>query len=102
LRAPPRSIASPRMAMKQNLLNMLPSDAEELLRAFALKNGEKPFRGSQVARHLWQSPVGTFAEMTDIPAAFRNLLDEHFTLPRLVVATRQTSSDGTEKFLFRL
>jgi len=90
------------MAMKQNLLNMLPSDAEELLRAFALKNGEKPFRGSQVARHLWQSPVGTFAEMTDIPAAFRNLLDEHFTLPRLVVATRQTSSDGTEKFLFRL
>jgi len=88
--------------MKQNLLNILPSEAEELLRGFAVKHGEKPFRGSQVARHLWQSPVGTFAEMTDVPTALRALLEEHFTIPRLTVATRQTSSDGTEKFLFRL
>jgi 23S rRNA (adenine2503-C2)-methyltransferase len=40
--------------------------------------------------------------MTDVPTAFRALLEEHFTIPRLTVATRQTSSDGTEKFLFRL
>jgi len=38
---------------KQNLLNMLPSDAERLLRDFAVQQGEKPFRGSQVVRHLW-------------------------------------------------
>jgi len=87
---------------KQNLLNILPSEAEALLRAFAVEHGEKPFRGSQVARHLWQSPVDSFAAMTDVPAAFRTLLDEHFTMPRLALATRQTSSDGTEKFLFRL
>jgi 23S rRNA (adenine2503-C2)-methyltransferase len=87
---------------KQNLLNMLPSDAEERLRAFAVEQGEKPFRGSQVARHLWQSPADNFAAMTDVPAAFRALLDDHFTMPRLGLAMRQTSSDGTEKFLFRL
>src|SRR6188474_2184240 len=87
---------------KQNLLNLMPSEAEELLRGFAVEHGEKPFRGSQVARHLWQSPVGSFGEMTDVPTAFRALLDEHFTIPRLTIATRQTSSDGTEKFLFRL
>ena len=40
--------------------------------------------------------------MTDLPAAFRTLLDSHFTIPRLELATRQSSSDGTEKFLFRL
>jgi 23S rRNA (adenine2503-C2)-methyltransferase len=90
------------MANKQNLLNMLDSEAEQVLRAFAVEHGEKPFRGSQVARHLWQSPVDSFASMTDVPVAFRNLLDEHFTMPRLGLATRQTSSDGTEKFLFRL
>ena len=39
-------------AAKQNLLNMLPSEAEELLRGFAVEHGEKPFRGLQVARHL--------------------------------------------------
>src|SRR5437867_1778129 len=87
---------------KQNLLNMLPSDAEALLRSFAVEHGEKPFRGSQVLRHLWQSPVESFAAMTDLPVAFRILLDEHFAIPRLTLAMRQTSSDSTEKFLFRL
>jgi 23S rRNA (adenine2503-C2)-methyltransferase len=87
---------------KQNLLNMLPSDAEQLLRNFAVGHGEQPFRGSQVLRHLWQSPAESFAAMTDLPIAYRNLLDEHFTIPRLGLAMRQTSSDGTEKFLFRL
>jgi len=87
---------------KQNLLNMLPSDAEQLVRDFAVKNGEKPFRGPQVVKHLWENPAASFAAMTDLPIAFRNLLDEHFTIPRLTLATRQTSSDGTEKFLFQL
>jgi 23S rRNA (adenine2503-C2)-methyltransferase len=87
---------------KQNLLNMLPSDAEQLLRDFAVEQGGKPFRGSQVLRHLWQNPAESFATMTDLPIGFRNLLDEHFTIPRLELAMRQTSSDGTEKFLFRL
>jgi 23S rRNA (adenine2503-C2)-methyltransferase len=87
---------------KRNLLNMLPSEAEQTLRDFAVANGEKPFRGSQVVRHLWQNPAPSFAAMTDLPAAFRTLLNDHFTIPRLALATRQSSSDGTEKFLFRL
>lgn len=87
---------------KRNLLDMLPSHAEHVLRDFAVERGEKAFRGSQVVRHLWQSPVESFAAMTDLPVAFRNLLEEHFTLPRLALAMRQASRDGTEKFLFRL
>jgi 23S rRNA (adenine2503-C2)-methyltransferase len=87
---------------KQNLLNMLPSDAEQLVSDFAVQHGEKPFRGPQVVKHLWENPAESFAAMTDLPIAFRNLLDEHFTIPRLMLAMRQTSSDGTEKFLFRL
>lgn len=89
-------------AARRNLLNILPADAEKILREFAVANGEKPFRGSQVVRHLWQKPASSFAAMTDLPATFRTLLDQHFVLPRLILATRQTSSDGTEKFLFRL
>jgi 23S rRNA (adenine2503-C2)-methyltransferase len=88
--------------VKRNLLNMLPSEAEQILRDFAVANREKPFRGSQVVRHLWQNPAPSFDAMTDLPAAFRTLLDNHFTIPRLALATRQSSSDGTEKFLFRL
>ncbi|MEO8910885.1 MAG: 23S rRNA (adenine(2503)-C(2))-methyltransferase RlmN [Gemmatimonadaceae bacterium] len=88
--------------VKTNLLNMLPDRAEQVLRDFATANGEKPFRGSQVVKHLWQNPAASIAVMTDLPIAFRALLDEHFTIPRLTLATRQSSSDGTEKFLFRL
>jgi 23S rRNA (adenine2503-C2)-methyltransferase len=89
-------------ATRLNLLNLLPAEAEQALREFAVQHGEKPFRGSQALRHLWQNPASSFADMTDLPAAFRGLLDEHFRIPRLTLAMRQTSSDGTEKFLFRL
>jgi len=88
--------------LKRNLLNMLPAEAEQALRDFAIEHGEKPFRGSQVVRHLWQNPAESFSAMTDLPAGFRSLLEEHFAIPRLTIATRQISSDGTEKFLFRL
>src|SRR3954469_9497598 len=88
--------------MKQNLLNLLPAEAEQVLRDFAIGQGEKAFRGSQVVRHLWQNPAPSFSDMTDLPVAFRALLEEHFELPRLTLAMRQSSSDGTEKFLFRL
>jgi 23S rRNA (adenine2503-C2)-methyltransferase len=88
--------------VKTNLLNLEPLDAERALREFAVSRGVEPYRGSQAANHLWHSPKGSFAEMTDLPPAFRAQLEEAFTLPRLTIDTRQRSSDGTEKFLFRL
>jgi 23S rRNA (adenine2503-C2)-methyltransferase len=85
-----------------NLLDLAPADAELLLREFAASHGEKPYRGSQVVPHLWQKPVGSFAEMTDLPVAFRELLAQHFTIPRLPLVTEQRSTDGTRKFLFQM
>jgi 23S rRNA (adenine2503-C2)-methyltransferase len=40
--------------------------------------------------------------MTDLPMQLRDRLAEQFEMPRLELAARQTSKDGTEKFLFRL
>jgi 23S rRNA (adenine2503-C2)-methyltransferase len=85
-----------------NLLDLAPADAERVLREFAVTHGEKPYRGSQVVPHLWQKPVGSFAEMTDLPIAFRELLATHFELPRLPLVTEQRSTDGTRKFLFQM
>src|SRR6478672_9824112 len=50
----------------------------------------------------WQVPARSFADMTELPAALRAALDERFELPRLELATSQLSTDGTQKFLFRL
>jgi 23S rRNA (adenine2503-C2)-methyltransferase len=85
-----------------NLLDLIPSDAENLLRAFSLENGERAFRANQVMQHLWRSPRPGFEEMHELPAHFRALLAENFSIPRLGLAARQLSTDGTEKFLFRL
>jgi 23S rRNA (adenine2503-C2)-methyltransferase len=90
------------MTPQINLLNLTPADAEHALREFAVARGEAPYRGSQAARHLWHSPVATFEAMSDVPKTFRAATAEAFTLPRLEIAARQRSQDGTEKFLFRL
>ncbi len=85
-----------------NLLDLAPVEAERVLREFAVANGLSAYRGSQVVPHLWTKPVAAFEEMTDLPAPFRALLAQHFTIPRLVLETGQLSTDGTRKFLFRM
>ena len=90
------------MNQKENLLNLTPAAAAERLRLFAAETGQPAYRAAQVARHLWQVPLPGFAQMTNIPLAFRDQLAARFDMPRLELATRQLSADGTEKFLFRL
>jgi 23S rRNA (adenine2503-C2)-methyltransferase len=87
---------------KQNLLDLTPAEAESRLREFAAQVGQPPYRGAQVVRRLWINPAPSFEAMTELPAAFRRQLDEVFEIPRLLVLARQKSTDGTEKFLFRL
>jgi 23S rRNA (adenine2503-C2)-methyltransferase len=88
--------------VKTNLLNLDPAAAVEALRAFAVARAEPPYRGGQVARRLWHAPAASFEDMTELPKAFRAALADEFVMPRLEIASRQTSVDGTEKFLFRL
>jgi 23S rRNA (adenine2503-C2)-methyltransferase len=87
---------------RENLLDLTPAQAEARLRAVAVELGLEPYRGSQVARRLWQTPAPTFEAMTEVPRNFREALDARFVMPRLELAARQRSADGTEKFLFRL
>ena len=88
--------------MMENLLDLAPADAEDRLRAFAVEIGEPAYRGAQVARRLWTNPAPDFESMTELPRAFRDTLATRFVIPRLAIAARQRSSDGTEKFLFQL
>jgi len=90
------------MSDRTNLLDLVPDEAERVLREFALAHGQPAYRGGQVARHLWTNPAPTFEAMSELPRAYRELLAEHFELPRLEIVARQRSADGTEKFLFRL
>ncbi len=95
-------MTTPAPAQTQNLLDLTPTDADRVLGEFVRQLGEPSYRVGQVLRRLWASPVTGFEEITELPLPLRQALAERFTLPRLAVAARQTSRDGTEKFLFRL
>ena len=87
---------------RENLLDLTPDAAEARLQAFFEGIGQPAYRARQVARHLWTAPVASFAEMTALPKPLREQWAAQFDLPRLTIAARQKSTDGTEKFLFRL
>lgn len=87
---------------RENLLDVRPIDAEARLREFVVGQGYEPYRGTQVARRLWQAPAASFADMMELPLRLREALEAQFAIPRLEVAARQHAADDTEKVLFRL
>src|SRR5688572_7471955 len=87
---------------RENLLDLTPEAALVRLETFFEAVGQPRYRARQVVRHLWVAPVSGFEEMTALPKAAREKLSEAFIMPRLTIAARQASKDGTEKFLFKL
>jgi 23S rRNA (adenine2503-C2)-methyltransferase len=63
--------------------------------------GEKPYRARQLFRWLHWKGAASLAEMTDLPAGFRERLAAEATLVTLERADEQRSSDGTIKWTWR-
>ena len=69
---------------------------------WALENGEKKFRATQVWDWLYRKRVQSFEEMTNLAAPFIAKLNENFILNPLQQVVVQESEDGTVKYLFML
>jgi 23S rRNA (adenine2503-C2)-methyltransferase len=85
-----------------NLLDLTPAESRLSLLAAMAELGQPSYRADQVLRRLWVNPAADFDAMTELPASLRAELATRFILPRLTLAVRQASTDGTEKFLFTL
>jgi 23S rRNA (adenine2503-C2)-methyltransferase len=85
-------------ANRPNLRALSPSGLEDL----AVAMGEPKFRGRQLFRWLWARGAPSFAEMTDLPRAFRERLAAEATLSTPEVATLREAKDGTLKALLTL
>jgi 23S rRNA (adenine2503-C2)-methyltransferase len=85
-----------------DLLNLTPDAARAALAEWLTQRGEPAYRVRQVTPRLWQRPVASWAEATDLPAPLRAALDDAFPLKRLTLRTQQVSIDGTQKFLWAL
>ena len=85
-----------------DLLSLTPDAARGALAAWLAARAEPGYRLAQILPRLWQRPVGSWEEATDLPAALRAQLGDAFPLTRLSCDAAQQSSDGTEKFLWKL
>lgn len=86
----------------ENILDLAPDEALVRLSAWIMERGEPSYRADQIFARLWQKPVNSFDDMTELPKALRVALAEQFVMPRLALVDRRISADGTQKFLFQL
>jgi 23S rRNA (adenine2503-C2)-methyltransferase len=83
-------------------LDLAPAQARATLEAWVAGRGLPRYRAGQLLRRLWVSPVESWADATELPAALRAELDLAQPLPRLHPDVIQQSADGTRKYLWRL
>ena len=73
-------------------------DLQELL----LEKGFKKYRTSQVWDWLYDKKINSFELMKNLPSDLLTYLKTNYTFESLELVERQTSKDGTEKFLYKL
>jgi len=84
------------LSTKQNIRNLTLKELQETF----VSLGEKKFRAQQVFEWLWQKDAGTFEEMTNLSLAFREKLETHFFIDKIVLDDQQISNDKTIKCAF--
>ena len=68
---------------------------------FVEQIGEPKYRAKQIFKGLHERRLLSFDEMTDLPKAFREKLNETATATTLKVESRYVSTDGTRRFLMK-
>jgi 23S rRNA (adenine2503-C2)-methyltransferase len=74
----------------------------EELQQWLIERGQPSWRARQIHHHLFHRGVTTYAEMTDLPAALRQMLREQLPLFTATPLLQRRSSDGTHKLLLQL
>ncbi len=87
---------------QENEINCLSGLNLAELEDFAHSLEMPAFRGRQIHSWIYEKYAGSFDEMTDLPAAARELLKEKAKVPLLELKHLQVSKDGTRKYLFAL
>ena len=93
---------TPDSTARVELLGLAPEALERTLASFLERAGEPAFRARQIAGWTFEHRARDFAEMTNLPLALREALDESFSLAPLEPAYVARSEDGTIKHLWAL
>lgn len=74
----------------------------EDLETYFLEINEKKYRAKQVFEWLYVKKATSFSEMSNLSKSLIEKLEKEFYFDGLVLETKQVSSDGTIKYLFKL
>ncbi len=89
------------MDLETERINLLEVSREWLVEWLA-ERGIAAYRADQVLTWVYRRQEDSFAAMSNIAKDVRTLLSRHFRVARLQIRARQTSVDGTRKYLFGL
>ncbi|HUI76213.1 MAG TPA: 23S rRNA (adenine(2503)-C(2))-methyltransferase RlmN [Candidatus Acidoferrum sp.] len=76
--------------------------SKEELRQLCVDLGEPAYRGDQIYHALYAEKRYAIAEMSNLPAAFRETLGREATLRLPAIKRRFSSQDGSVRYLFEL
>jgi 23S rRNA (adenine2503-C2)-methyltransferase len=79
---------------KKHILNYTKDELENIV--------SPKFRAKQLINWLYQKKVTNFGDMKNLPKDTREMLDENFTILSSKIVSKQISSDGSIKYLFKL
>jgi 23S rRNA (adenine2503-C2)-methyltransferase len=80
---------------------LLGLDLQELT-SLAESLGQAPFRARQIMDAVYRQRVESFAEISTLPKAFRDDLDQGFSLGLPLIEQTFVSTDGTIRYLIRM
>ena len=84
--------------MSEALAGLTDVELTDRLRAL----GQSAYRAKQILKWYYERLADSFEVMTDLPAALRGMLSEHFTLYETQIARTLRDGDGTVKLGIRL
>lgn len=90
------------MPQLPSILDLTPARAALAIDEWVRQSRLAGYRAGQIAARLWQRPVASWQEATELPMPLREKVAESFPLPRLIADVVQTSADGTRKYLWKL
>lgn len=82
-------------------LNLTPAAAAAAIERWVAERGDPPYRARQLLPCLWQRPVRSWADATDLPRGLAADLDRAQPLRVPVLEIERRARDGTRKFLWR-
>jgi len=92
---PNKNLLSETKVGKPSLIGFSSKD----LSAIAVEMGQKPFKGLQLFKWIYDKNSKDFESMTDLPKDFRNKLITKYSLRRPLIKDQYISEDGTRKWL---